>query len=642
MRNYYFIKIFLGVIFLLIPFNFSIAGVFSPSSCSDIYSTDLSQEMSYQADSRIAGLSTSTGTMNLYSTRATSTGTWVYNPNAWTRRGATPLDFTGQSPWNSQSSYNRSGTLISPRHIAFANHYQLNIGDTVVFVDRDSNIITRTLVNKTQVLNTDAMVGILNEDVPTSVAYYPIMSFRQAQDYLTITSKFSTTYYVDNSLMILLDKDDRTAVLDFESFGTVGIVYGGNLDAQQLLFAEGVVSGDSGNPGFFVINNQLILAETHYTSFQGPNYGNYIPEINSIMATLQGGSNPYQVSTYDLSCFSKVNDLRFSTTQSLSLPENSSTSTQVGTILATSSIATTTYSILSGNDGSTFALNSNTGVLTVLNTSLLDYESRTSFTLVVEATDNLVIPNTATSTVTVNVTLVTIPTITTSGGGGGGGGGFSPTIIPVIAKATSTNIIVSTSTEKKIITPILNVLENLPKETPIVTFSNDLDVGSRGEDVLKLQKFLTENGMMFLGEVSGYFDSQTKIALSNYQFKNKITPASGYFGPKTRKFINAKIEINRSKQSTIQGKYNFTKNLKLNSTGEDVRQLQKFLNSKGFIISESGVGSIGNESETYGEKTKQAVKKYQEYYKNEILLPYRLTQGTGLFYEATRKHINNN
>jgi peptidoglycan hydrolase-like protein with peptidoglycan-binding domain len=186
------------------------------------------------------------------------------------------------------------------------------------------------------------------------------------------------------------------------------------------------------------------------------------------------------------------------------------------------------------------------------------------------------------------------------------------------------------------------VLENLPKETPIVTFSNDLDVGSRGEDVLKLQKFLTENGMMLLGEVSGYFDSQTKIALSNYQFKNKITPASGYFGPKTRKFINAKIEINRSKQSTIQGKYNFTKNLKLNSTGEDVRQLQKFLNSKGFIISESGVGSIGNESETYGEKTKQAVKKYQEYYKNEILLPYRLTQGTGLFYEATRKHINNN
>lgn len=60
-----------------------------------------------------------------------------------------------------------------------------------------------------------------------------------------------------------------------------------------------------------------------------------------------------------------------------------------------------------------------------------------------------------------------------------------------------------------------------------------------------------------------------------------------------------------------QDKCVFTRDLEVGSLGEDVRCLQKYLNSKGFVVSESGVGSLGLETNLFGEKTKTALKKWQ-------------------------------
>ena len=84
----------------------------------------------------------------------------------------------------------------------------------------------------------------------------------------------------------------------------------------------------------------------------------------------------------------------------------------------------------------------------------------------------------------------------------------------------------------------------------------------------------------------------------------------------------------------------FARNLKLNNVGNDVKLLQIYLNKNGFVISKTGAGSKGKETTIYGEKTKQAVKRFQEYYKAEILTPSHLTYGTGIFGEATRNYIN--
>jgi len=77
------------------------------------------------------------------------------------------------------------------------------------------------------------------------------------------------------------------------------------------------------------------------------------------------------------------------------------------------------------------------------------------------------------------------------------------------------------------------------------TFARDMEVGSVGNDVKALQVFLNTHGFYVAssgpgssGSETTMFGSLTKMALAKYQKANGITPAEGYFGPKTRKFIN--------------------------------------------------------------------------------------------------------
>lgn len=84
----------------------------------------------------------------------------------------------------------------------------------------------------------------------------------------------------------------------------------------------------------------------------------------------------------------------------------------------------------------------------------------------------------------------------------------------------------------------------------------------------------------------------------------------------------------------------FTRTLSLGSRGEDVRELQKFLNiDSGTTVAASGAGSIGNETDYFGQATKRAVIKFQEKYRNDILKPAGLSAGTGFFGSATRAKV---
>ena len=82
--------------------------------------------------------------------------------------------------------------------------------------------------------------------------------------------------------------------------------------------------------------------------------------------------------------------------------------------------------------------------------------------------------------------------------------------------------------------------------TAVSVFKSNLTVGSLGSEVKALQEFLNAKGYTVaasgagsLGNETTWFGSLTKEALMKYQKAKGITPAVGYFGPKTRAAIQA-------------------------------------------------------------------------------------------------------
>lgn len=84
----------------------------------------------------------------------------------------------------------------------------------------------------------------------------------------------------------------------------------------------------------------------------------------------------------------------------------------------------------------------------------------------------------------------------------------------------------------------------------------------------------------------------------------------------------------------------FTRTLRQGMIGNDVKALQQFLNSKGFIVSKTGPGSPNKETNYFGPATRSALMKFQQYYKKEILDPQNLKAPTGIFGEGTRRIVN--
>jgi len=94
-------------------------------------------------------------------------------------------------------------------------------------------------------------------------------------------------------------------------------------------------------------------------------------------------------------------------------------------------------------------------------------------------------------------------------------------------------------------------------------------------------------------------------------------------------------------EKVLDAKFVFERNLKVGDEGEDVKELQKFLNEQGFFVANSGPGSVGNETELFGRGTRAALAKFQESNAKDLLAPYGLVYGTGYFGNATRDFINN-
>ncbi len=388
---------FLGITLLVsvLSFNSVQAAVFAPHDCGELYSPNFVSEMHDQIDSRIAGLETSVGHINIFSSRGNGGGGWSRNASVWTKNGDFPLDLTGVSPWNSYGGYTRAGTLISPKHIVYANHFQYPIGTTIVFIDSAGAVVSRTVQAKAYIQNSDIIVGVLNEAVPNTVAFYPIMSGDEINHYFDTTTGMP---------LVVLDQEGKAIVRNVVLIGHPQLKRTLHQVATSLprsLFSEELVDGDSGNPGFLVAGDQLILNFTHKGPSHGIAHGNFINEINSAMTTL--GSSGYQVSTFDLSCFTSGQIVLIP--QTFFISERAAKGLVVGSVYAKGLFLNHQpyYSIISGDSEGAFSISSSTGAISVLNPSLLNFKTKPQYVLTVQVSSIQNPYNLSTTTITINV-----------------------------------------------------------------------------------------------------------------------------------------------------------------------------------------------------------------------------------------------
>ncbi|MEJ0053595.1 MAG: peptidoglycan-binding domain-containing protein [bacterium] len=139
----------------------------------------------------------------------------------------------------------------------------------------------------------------------------------------------------------------------------------------------------------------------------------------------------------------------------------------------------------------------------------------------------------------------------TNGGGGGShhhSSGGSSSSSSSTSGSTTTTTTTSTSVEAQLAALNAQLAALMAQANAMggvsASFTRDLTIGSSGADVKALQMWLNAHGFMVAatgpgsaGMETDLFGALTQAALAKYQASVGITPAAGYFGPKTRAWI---------------------------------------------------------------------------------------------------------
>ncbi len=145
--------------------------------------------------------------------------------------------------------------------------------------------------------------------------------------------------------------------------------------------------------------------------------------------------------------------------------------------------------------------------------------------------------------------------------------------------------------------------------------------GDEGEAVSTVQTYLIARGTgpaavrLATAGATGYFGVITSAALIEYQ--NAVSlPPTGYVDQATYLYMfdiadAGEIE-NDDGDAPLMADTSFRRDLTIGHKGEDVKRLQQFLNSRGFIVDTTGAGSPGLESIYFGGHTQSALSKFQE------------------------------
>lgn len=593
------------------------------NGCLALASTDLCEKMTYEFETRLAGLTPNDATKNVWSARGNGSGGWTRNTSFWGSTGTTTLNFTGVSPWNSFDGYNRAGTLITPRHLINADHYPIPNGSTIIFVTSDNQVVSRTITAQKAIANSDGRLLLLNQDVPAGITYYPILSYQQVKDY------FSNLRVP----LLMFNQFDRPITgdltkLTYGSFSELindsTVIHNSTpASSNRHAFQGEPISGDSGDALFFLINGQPVLASTHTSAATGPFYSRGTDFINQAIVDL-GNDGGYRVTNPDLSSFAP-DSVPVVASSSFTVAPGAAENTTVGTVSATDSYggtSTLTYSIESGNTASAFAINGTTGVIRVNNSSALDLQTNPTFDLVIGASDAW--PYSHLGTSTSHITLVTPIVTHTITATAGDHGSLTPSGEISVTDGHNQEFIIKPDSGYKIASLLIDGQSVVPVST--YTFES-----VTADHTLSVE---FESGLEAGGQISGGGGGGGGGGGKNQTPTNPTDQLA-----KLKEELSAlqtRLALLLQNQ-TAHPNNPFLSPLQLNQIHPDVLRLQQYLNAHSFLVAVSGAGSPGHETNLFGEHTYEALGRFQL---QHGLVKDRTDPAYGYFGPKTRALIN--
>ncbi len=262
-----------------------------PTNIMDCVATSALYALADSIDQRLLGREATLQTKSRFMpyTRASVLSGNASNTNCWVYG----IDVSSVSPWNSWHSQFEAGTAISRRHVAFAKHFIFYSGSgtrMIYFSDNNGGVHTNRVIDVIKHPQVDIAIGLLENDLPPNISTAKILP----GDYCK--------YILDGRGLPVLsfDQEEHAIVHDISEL-SASVVGADPVLNGRAMFSEAIISGDSGNPRFLLLADEVILLNLFWGGGygSGPSFAYYKSDVQEMMDILSR-RNELEPSAYHL------------------------------------------------------------------------------------------------------------------------------------------------------------------------------------------------------------------------------------------------------------------------------------------------------------------------------------------------------
>ncbi|MBP6858977.1 MAG: hypothetical protein KBC33_04095 [Candidatus Pacebacteria bacterium] len=272
---------------------FSDSGVSSAAFSGMYASSSLAAHILDTMDDRLTGITPSNTTQRIYSSYNDTTHTYTRNTNLF----IADVDLTSiPATRGTVGPSTGDGFLVAPDIMVQAKHVAHANGTVYWFVDDSNNAVSTTQVGRTDISGTDMTVIRVSPAV-TGVSFAKILPSY-------INTKITSTALNYANVPMVYQRQDRSLYIGafkwHQSYDGYDMTRAYDDSSPFYDWFSDIIGGDSGNPAFLVINDELVALGSWSNSSNGWSLNE---NKATIEAAMTGLGSAYSLTEANLSAF---------------------------------------------------------------------------------------------------------------------------------------------------------------------------------------------------------------------------------------------------------------------------------------------------------------------------------------------------